>query len=436
MTSETAPRSGEVEHKTSVRWTVLSLLVLASFIGYVLRTNMSVAGERMMADLGLSREQLGMILAAFAWGYAIFQFPGGVLGDVIGLRRAMALIVVLWGAVNLLTGFVPGESLSSPTVIIVSLITIRFLMGVVQAPLYPLTGATICNWFPEAGWALPNGLTNTGLTLGSAATGPLIAWLALTVGWRLSFIVTAPLAFVVAFIWWRYVRDTPAEHPGANAAECAFIDRNRQPAAALAADKTAWKAALVDRDVLLLTVSYVFSNFVFYFFFNWLFIYLVEDRGLETLESGFYSAAPWITGAIGASLGGWVCDRLSERIGMRWGCALPSIASLVLSGLFLGAAATAGTPVLAVVFLSLCLGCQQFAEGPYWAATISVGGRRCAAACGVLNTGGNVVGGVVALVVPVIVSAAGWIPALVTASGFAFVAAGLWLFIRADRPPS
>lgn len=109
--------------------------------------------------------------------------------------------------------------------------------------------------------------------------------------------------------------------------------------------------------------------------------------------------------------------------------------SLVLAGVFIGAAAMAKEPVVAVVFLALCLGCQQFAEGPYWAATISVGGRRCAAACGVLNTGGNVAGGIGALVVPITVEALGWTPALVTASLFAFVSALLWFFIRVDPRP-
>jgi len=51
---------------------------MASFVAYLLRINMSIAGENMMADLGLSKIQLGMILSAFAWGYAIFQFPGGI----------------------------------------------------------------------------------------------------------------------------------------------------------------------------------------------------------------------------------------------------------------------------------------------------------------------------------------------------------------------
>ena len=54
--------------RSSTRWVVLALLFAASFVAYVLRTNMSIAGERMMTDLGLTQVQLGMVLAAFAWG--------------------------------------------------------------------------------------------------------------------------------------------------------------------------------------------------------------------------------------------------------------------------------------------------------------------------------------------------------------------------------
>lgn len=76
MNTSTAAHS---DHRsTQVRWVILALLFMASFVAYILRTNMSIAGENMMADLGLSKIQLGMVLSAFAWGYAIFQFPGGI----------------------------------------------------------------------------------------------------------------------------------------------------------------------------------------------------------------------------------------------------------------------------------------------------------------------------------------------------------------------
>jgi ACS family glucarate transporter-like MFS transporter len=417
--------------RSAVRWKILALLFAASFVAYVLRTNMSIAGEAMSADLGLSQLQLGMILAAFAWGYAALQFPGGLLGEVLGGRRALALMAVLWGVLNLLVGVIPVVSVTTG---LVTLIALRGLMGVAQAPLYPVTsGGTISNWFPVGGWALPNGLTNAGLTLGSAATGPLIVWLTDHLGWRQSFILTAPAGFLVAALWWWYSRDQPADHPAVSPAELALIQADRPPpSSAGSTARGLWKLVLRDRQVMLLTASYFCSNYLFYFFFNWLFIYLVQNRGFRSLEGGYYAAAPWIAGAVGAVVGGIVCDRLTRHIGIRLACRWPALVSLVLAAGLISAAAMAHDPLLAVLLLSACLACQQATEGAFWAATISVSGEHASAACGVLNTGGNVVGGLGALLVPITVRTLGWGPALATASGFALLGGILWLGIRAD----
>jgi hypothetical protein len=131
--------------------------------------------------------------------------------------------------------------------------------------------------------------------------------------------------------------------------------------------------------------------------------------------------------------GGWWCDRLWRRLGPRLGTRLPCILGLTLAGGLILLAASAQDPRLAVVFLSLCLASQQLTEGAFWAATIGVSGRHASAGCGVLNTGGNAVGGVGALAVPLIVQSFGWPAALGSASVFALAGAVLWLWIRADR---
>jgi len=417
------------------RWRILALLTLASFIAYVLRTNMSIAGERMMGELGLSQVQLGWVLAAFAWGYAIFQFPGGLLGEWLGGRKALTVIAVLWGILNLLVALVPGSALAGPLVIIVALAGLRFLMGAAQAPVYPvMSGHTIARWFPATGWALPNGLTNTGLSLGAAATGPLIVLLIRSFGWRGSFVLTAPLAFVFAGAWWWYGRDEPSQHRGVRPAELELINAGRLEAGPASEVRGAWKLVLRNRDVLLITVSYFLSNYVFYFFFNWLYIYLVDVRKFAELKGGVLAAAPWVTAAVVATIGGWACDRISRQHGIRFGCRVVVMVGLTLSGGFIIAAAAAGSPYVAVVYLSLCLATQQFTDAAYWAAATSVGGRHSSAACGVMNTGGNAVGGVGALLVPLTARTLGWPAALATASLFAFVGAALWLWIRADRP--
>ncbi|HEV2086081.1 MAG TPA: MFS transporter [Gemmatimonadales bacterium] len=417
-----------------VRWNILALLTLLSFVAYLLRTNMSIAGERMMGDLGLSQVQLGWVLAAFAWGYAIFQFPGGLLGEWLGGRKALTLIAVLWGILNLLIVLVPGSSAAGPVLIITSLAALRFLMGAAQAPVFPVLGGhTIARWFPVSGWAFPNALTNMGLTLGAAATGPLIVLLIRSFGWRWSFALTAPLAFLCAGVWWWYGRDDPSQHPAVGPQELELINADRPSTSSVGDPRAAWRLVLRNREVTLITASYFFNNYVFYFFFNWLYIYLVEIRKFEELQGGVLAAAPWVAGAFAAVFGGWTCDRLSRRYGIRLGCRLVVIVGLLLAGAFVIAAGAASSPSVAVIYLSLCLGSQQFTDSAYWAAATSVGGRHSAAACGVMNTGGNAVGGIVALLVPFTARALGWPAALATASLFAFVGAGLWLWIRADR---
>ncbi len=242
------------------------------------------------------------------------------------------------------------------------------------------------------------------------------------------------LAFLIAGVWWWYARDNPADHPRVSKKELVLINANRLSPEQIIANRSAWKRVLKNRNILLLAASYFCMNYVFYIFFNWFFIYLVDVREFKIMEGGYFAAAPWMVGAVAASVGGLWCDRLCKRFGPRWGCRIPGIVGLSLAAglLFLGA--TAKDPYLAVVFLSLSFGCTQLTEGAYWTAAIFVSGKHASAGTGVMNTGGNVVGGIGALLVPITAEAFGWVPALATGSVFAMIGVGLWFFVRADKP--
>lgn len=419
---------------STVRWRVLSLLVLASFISYVLRYNVSTAGPAMMVDLDLTEAQFGYILAAFTAGYTIFQFPGGVFGDVLGPRRALTAIMVAWAVLTLLTSAIPDDGYGSVTLTVIALVIVRFLVGAVHAPIYPLTGGVVERWFPVGGWALPNGLSSTGLTLGTAATAPVLAWMLTFLGWRQSFILLAPLGLIGAALWWWYARDNASDHPAANAEEVELIYANRPVAEKAEDGQPSWLRVLRNRNIILLTLSYFCMNYVFYQMFNWVFYYLVTVRGFESQHAGFLTSAQWIAAAVGATAGGLLCDALCRRYGMLRGCRWPAILGVTLSGLFLLAGSISGSAYIAVACLAASFLFNQLTEGAFWAAGIAIGGRHASAACGVMNTGGNAAGFVNALLVPFTASTLGWTAALITGTAFAFASAVLWLFIRTDQP--
>ena len=346
--------------------------------------------------------------------------------------------------------------------IVGALVVTRFLVGAVHAPFFPVTiGGTIASWFPVRQWGLPNGLTSTGLTLGAAgrlarglalgpvavggglsstgltlgaaATAPIVVWLMEAYGWRGALLITAPTGIVVGAIYYWFVTDDPKDHSLITAGELSLISSDR-PAAESGPEKGAWKLALMNRNVLLLTISYFCMNYVFYLFFNWFFFYLVDVKGFSAEDAGKLTAALWILGAIGATAGGYICDLLVRRLGIRLGPRYLTMSGLVLSAVFLYTGAMSDNVSVTVVMLCICFSCNQLTEAPFWVATMAVSGKHASIATGILNTGGNLPGVLGGVLVPVIANVVSWPAAIVTGSVFAIIGASLWIFIRADEP--
>jgi MFS transporter, ACS family, glucarate transporter len=417
---------------TGVRWRVLWLMIIGSLVAYVLRLNVSIAGEAMIRELLLTPVQFGLILSAFAWGYGIFQVPGGLFGEWLGPRRALALAITAWGLITLGTALLPPAA-AGATMIVGLAMVLRFLMGAAQAPIFPVTsGCSVRAWFPVSGWPMPNAWMAVGATIGGVIAGPFVAWLVIQVGWRGSFLVVSPLAFVGAALWWSYTRDDPAAHPHVNEAELALIRAERPPPVLDGAG--AWTAVLVQRDVLLLTASYFCTNYVFYLFFNWFFFYLTEVRQFSAQASGWFTGLQWGIGAVAALAGGMICERLIRRWGVLAGTRATAVAGLACCAALLVAGAAAGHVALAVLLLCLSFGCVMLVDTAYWVAAMVAGGRHAAAATGLMNTGGNVVGALGAVTVPLIAGVFGWFAAVASGAVFALLGAGLWLLVRLPEP--
>ena len=84
-----------------IRWRIFSFLFGFGFLAYVQQKTITVAADRMMPELGISQFQIGVIEMAFIVGYAVFQLPGGVIGQKLGARVTFVLIGLVAFAAHL-----------------------------------------------------------------------------------------------------------------------------------------------------------------------------------------------------------------------------------------------------------------------------------------------------------------------------------------------
>ena len=418
---------------TNVRWRILAILMFISFVSYMLRGNLSIAGPAMIEDLQLTEIQWGWIMAAFPLGYALFQFPGGCWGDRRGPRFTLASIAVVWGLLIAITSLTPARDVAPVYIVIGFLLTVQFLVGASHAPVFPIMVSAIGRWFPTGGWALPNGLTSAALTVGLAVTASALPWLIGQYGWRIGFLVLAPFAFAASAMWWWYARDRPEQHPSVNAEEIALLTA---PVVQVENDsdcEVAWWRVLKNRDALMVTLSYSSMNFVFYVVFTWGYYYMVTVRGMGVQEAGFLTSAQWVAGAAGAFSGGWVGDYLCKRLGVRWGCRWPIMIGCSISALLLLGVALHPNAYVAAGMLGACFFFNQFTEGAFAANGAAIGGRHAGSVYGMFNTGANFMGFVNAILLSAIAAKLGWGVAIGMGSVFALLSVVFILFSRADQ---
>lgn len=415
-----------------VRWVILALLFGFAFVAYMQRTSFSVAADQMMPDLGMSQMQLSWLMTGYLVTYTACQLPGGVFGQWLGLRRSLLIAGAVALAAATATPLAP--LMFTGTAMVALLLLSRLILGVAHAPVFPVSTGAIESWFPVGKWGFPNGLQTAGLHVGSAAATPLIAFTMQAYGWKVSLLWTAVPAALMLMVWAWYARDRPAQHPGVSATELAELGAQGEAPVAATLSRADVLRVLANRDVLLLTVSYTFMNYVFYLLSTWCFLYLRQERHLSVPESGMLGALPFIAAAIGCAIGGKWCDRLSARFGLRTGYRAIPLVALPLAGLLLLIGVEASSPYWAIAALSLAYGSIEMTEGPYGAATTAVGREQTMAAFGVVNTGGNLGGIIGTPLVGWFSSHHAWTTAFVTGTVAAIVSGAIWLWIDAGRP--
>src|SRR5437879_13497928 len=173
----------------------------------------------MMPALRLTQLQLGYVSSAVGLGYALFQVPGGWLGDRWGTRLVLAVAVVWWSVFTAFAAVAGTLPMTEWLGILGSLILIRFLIGVGEAAALPNFNRSVANWFPLRERGLGMGVSIGGIGIGSAITPPLVAWMRGNFGWQSTFYAAGLAGVVIAGPRGWYATDRPEQHRGGNHAE-------------------------------------------------------------------------------------------------------------------------------------------------------------------------------------------------------------------------
>lgn len=418
-----------ITQPSRTRWVILSLLFAISVVTYIDRVNISVTARQMMPAFGLTDQQMGHIFSAFVLGYAIFQIPGGWLGDRWGARMVLTGAVFWWSGFTALTAMAATMPWVTVTGVLWSLVLVRFLLGVGESVALPNFNRAVADWLPAHERGLGIGIAIGGIGVGSALTPPLTAWIMVNWGWQTVFYLSATLGIGIALIWWWYARDRPEEHPAVNQAERMLIQGATAPAA-LTCAPVPWQTFARTPTVWWIVLSYSCLGYVAYVFLSWFYLYLVNVRGFDVLRGGLFASMPFLAMLVFCPLGGWATDRLVARRGLTRGRARVGMTGMILAGLSIAVGGSADSPVLAILCLSLGAGWLYFTVGAYWSSTTDLSKEHAGTLSGLMNTGANLGGSLSPTLTPWLADQWGWPVSLGVAAAIAVLGGVMWLFIR------
>jgi sugar phosphate permease len=410
-----------------VRHAVLWLTVAAYMITYMDRVVISTAAPSIQQEFGVSAITMGWIFSTFQITYAVFQIPGGWLGDRFGPRRALTWIVAWWSAFTALTALTWSAE---------SMLVCRALFGAGEAGAFPIATRSLSRWMLPAERGFAQGITHAGARLGGAITPVFVVLLIVDFGWRAPFFVFAAVGLVWAACWFLFYRDLPSEHKSVNPAELALITGALGSAPAPSrAVRVPWRHLLGNSQIWTLSAMYFCYAYSIGIFLTWFPTYLKEAHAFNLTEMGLYASLPLMAGVAGDIAGGWISDRMAHRSGnLKTSRRFVAMAGFLLAAATIPMAVLSTDPMTSVAWFCLAVFGLELTVGVSWAVTLDIGGNYAGSVSAVMNSCGNIGGAIASFATGYIVTYAGWNPAFFVLAILSLAAALLFLRIDASKP--
>ncbi len=363
----------------------MPFLICLFIVAFIDRVNVGYANLEMTKGLGFNSEIFGFGAGIFFFGYFLFEIPGTYIVEVWSARKWFARILVSWGILAVLMGFIETS---------IHFYVVRFLLGAAEAGFFPGVIVYLSHWFRYRDRAKAVALFMAAIPIANILGAPLsglllgVNWFGFE-GWRWVFIIEGFPAVILGIVTIFYLTDRPKDARWLTEKERNWISQELEEEKEDHRSQgrlSIWQA-LRHRNVILLTLGYFCAVTSVYGFNFWLPTILKGLSGFTNIQVSLIAALPYISGLAAMLIIGWSSDRTRER---RWHASLPLFA--VCGGLLFGALAQDHVVLAVSMFCIACAGLYSYLPG-FWAlpGTFLTEGAA-AVSIGFINSIGNLGG--------------------------------------------
>ncbi len=372
---------------------LMPYLLVLYLIAYIDRTNVGIAKLQMQVELGFTEAVIGFGAGIFFLGYFLLEIPGTLIVEKWSARKWIARIMISWGIVATMMGFIglPFLNFATNTQ---QFYTLRFILGLAEAGFFPGVIIYLSHWFRYEDRAKAKARFMIGIPISTVIGVPLsrailenVHWYGFA-GWRWVYILEGIPAVIFGVITLFYLTDRPHEAKWLPEDEKEWITnelaREREQKAAVGRAKLS--EAFKHPQIILLVFVYLFAvtgNYGLTFFLPSI---TKNMQGMSVLWQTVVTTLPYICCTLAILYSGRSSDRTGER---RWHTAIP----ILLMGVGMGMSAVTGN-YLGITIIFLCMaGLAPAAWPSFWSLpTAFLTGSAAATAVGLINSVGNLGG--------------------------------------------
>lgn len=283
------------------RWVVCGLLFFATTINYMDRQILGLLKPMLSKELNWTEADYGNIVACFQFAYGLGQFVFGRFVDIVGTKMGYSVAIVVWSLAA------AGHGLAGS---VFSFGAWRVALGLGEAGNFPTAIKSVAEWFPKKERALATGIFNSGSNVGAIFAPVLVPWLALSFGWRTSFVVLGAVG-IIWLLFWLVLYDVPEKSRYANKDEVSYIQdgaKNGTNGQAIPLKNVIFK-----KETWALTATGILVGPAWWFYLFWLPPFFDKQFGLNLKMMSLPLVFIYGFTCVGSIGGGWLSSRLLKE---------------------------------------------------------------------------------------------------------------------------